>query len=241
MLAFIVRRSLLVNVVSLAFVAGGGGPQLTEAELAAKGKAEIQHKHYAKRSLVILAAVVAGLALYQWMIYSVRYVRTLACLNNATQRYFRIPSPTFASIKQHFLYAPTFRKRHRQAFRFLNMNCGILPSRFQSIFFFGVIAMNIAFCTYGIAWQGSRKTALSQVRNRTGTLAVVNMIPLVVLAGRNNPLITFLNFSFDTFNLVHRLFGRVVAVQAVVHSIAHAMIKVDKGVMFHPVGLSLAN
>lgn len=241
MLPFLIRRSLLASVASVAIAAGGGGPQLSEAELAAKAKAEVQHQIYAKRTLVILAAVVAGLALYWWTVYSIRYVRTLACLNNATQRYFRIPSPTFANIKQHLLYAPTFKKRHHQAFRFFNLNCGILPSRFQSIFFLGVIVMNVTFCTYRLAWQGPRKTALSQLRNRTGTLAVVNMIPLVVMAGRNNPMIAFLNLSFDTFNLLHRLFGRVVAVQAVVHSVAHVMIKVDKGMIFHLVGLRLTD
>ncbi len=37
------------------------------------------------------------------------------------------------------------------------------------------------------------------------------------MAGRNNPLINWLNCSFDTFNLLHRWFGRIVVLEAVTH------------------------
>lgn len=55
------------------------------------------------------------------------------------------------------------------------------------------------------------------------------MIPLVILAGRNNPLIGLLNISFDNFNLVHRWFGRIVVLQALAHTIAEVMKIMDKG------------
>lgn len=110
-----------------------------------------------------------------------------------------------------------------------SMNLGILPTRFQSIFLAGVVAMNISYCVYGIPWHGAQQDMLGHFGNRTGVLSVVNMVPLVLLAGRNNPLIVALNISFDTFNLVHRSFGRIVMVEAVVHSIAHVMKMVDRG------------
>ncbi len=40
------------------------------------------------------------------------------------------------------------------------------------------------------------------------------------MAARNNPLINWLNLSFDTFNLLHRWFGWIVVLEALVHSIA---------------------
>ena len=46
-------------------------------------------------------------------------------------------------------------------------------------------------------------------------------IPLFLLAGRNNPLIPLLGISFDTYNLMHRWFGRIVILEAVAHTIAH--------------------
>lgn len=40
------------------------------------------------------------------------------------------------------------------------------------------------------------------------------------MAGRNNPLIKLLGISFDTFNLLHRWFGRIVILEAVAHTLA---------------------
>lgn len=212
---------------------GGGspshGPPLSAAQVAAQAKAEAQSRRYGNDLLSILAAVVVALVLYRVALCSVRYIRALACLNNSTQRYFQLAPPTFAFIKQHLLYAPLFRSRHSREFRLFSMNLGILPTRFQSIFLVGVVAMNISYSVYGIPWHGAQQEKLGQLRNRTGILAVVNMIPLVLLAGRNNPLTIALNISFDTFNVVHRSFGRIVVIEAVVHSIAHIMKMVDGG------------
>ena len=46
-------------------------------------------------------------------------------------------------------------------------------------------------------------------------------VPLFLLAGRNNPLIPLLNISFDTYNLIHRWFGRIVILEALAHTLAH--------------------
>jgi hypothetical protein len=46
------------------------------------------------------------------------------------------------------------------------------------------------------------------------------MVPLFLMAGRNNPLIKLLGLSFDTFNLLHRWLGRIVALEAVAHTLA---------------------
>ena len=51
------------------------------------------------------------------------------------------------------------------------------------------------------------------------------------MAGRNNPLIKWLNISFDTFNLLHRWFGRIVIIEAVVHTLAFLIPNIsEKGV-----------
>lgn len=46
-------------------------------------------------------------------------------------------------------------------------------------------------------------------------------IPLFILVGRNNPLIPLLGISFDTYNLIHRWFGRIVILEAICHTLAH--------------------
>lgn len=40
------------------------------------------------------------------------------------------------------------------------------------------------------------------------------------MGGRNNPLIQMLGISFDTFNLLHRWFGRIVILEALAHTLA---------------------
>lgn len=49
------------------------------------------------------------------------------------------------------------------------------------------------------------------------------------MATRNNPLINWLNLSFDTFNLLHRWFGRIVVLQAVAHGVAWGVSKFQDG------------
>ncbi len=191
-------------------------PPETPAALAAEAVNNIRYGVYI---MVILGASVFALGIYRVVIHSVRYIRTLTCLNNDTQRYFKMPSLAFSGVKQHLLYAPLFRRQHRQPVGVGPINLGVLPSRFQTLFLTAVIAMNVVLCVRGIEWHGPLLIKLHHFRNRTGTLSVVNMIPLVVMAGRNNPLIRLLNISFDTFNMCHRWFGRIVVAEVLAHSI----------------------
>ena len=54
-------------------------------------------------------------------------------------------------------------------------------------------------------------------------------VPLFIMAARNNPLIKWLNLSFDTFNLLHRWFGRIVVLEALAHAISWAASTVSTG------------
>ena len=53
-----------------------------------------------------------------------------------------------------------------------------------------------------------------------------------MLAGRNNPLIPLLGISFDTYNLIHRWFGRIVVLEALAHTLAFLA---KDGWMFTPI------
>lgn len=169
--------------------------------------------------LIALGAIVMSIIIFRIAIQSVQHIRKLTCLNNDNQRYFRTPNPNFGRIKQHVLNAPFFRRRHQEQIRIGPLETGILPTRFQSLLLAGIIAMIVILSVRGIEWNGPMITKLEHFRNRTGTLAVVNMIPLVIMAGRNNPLISWLNISYDTFNLMHRWFGRIVVSLAVSHGV----------------------
>lgn len=194
-----------------------------------RAAAAVDNILFARYILSTLAAVAFCLFIYRVVIQSIRYIRTLTCLNNDTQKYFKMPNLAFGAVKQHLLYAPLLRRRRNREIHFAWFHLGYIPTRFQSLFLAGIITLNVTLSVWGIEWDGTRDAALSHLRNRTGTLSVVNMIPLVILAGRNNPLIGLLNISFDNFNLVHRWFGRIFVLQALAHSIAHVMIIVDRG------------
>ncbi|KAH7127720.1 ferric reductase like transmembrane component-domain-containing protein [Dactylonectria macrodidyma] len=149
-------------------------------------------------------------------------VRKVACLNNDRQRYFAVPSSTLASVKRHILYAPVFRKRHNREIQLSSaVNMGTLPTRFQLLFLSAYFATNVVFCVIEIPFAQTNTIAAASLRNRAGVLSVLNMIPLFLLAGRNNPLIPLLGISFDTYNLIHRWFGRIVILEALVHTLAH--------------------
>lgn len=170
--------------------------------------------------LVICGAVSAALIIWRITVALTTYIRTVTSLNNETQRYYVGTSSKWAWVKKNLLYSPLFRKRHNREFQLSSaINVGTLPTRFQFLFILGYFATNVAFCVVHIPFE-SFQDAAKQLRNRSGTLAVVNMIPLFLMAGRNNPLIQLLGMSFDTFNLLHRWFGRIVALEAVCHTLA---------------------
>lgn len=169
----------------------------------------------------IWVAFVGTFFLYQVVFHFSKYLRTLACLNNDTQRYFATPNALFATFRKHFLDAPLFRQRHHREFKLSSaINVGTLPSRLQTFMLVGYFATNVGLSVWRIDWSQPFSAAAGEIRNRTGVMAVINMIPLFLLAGRNNPVIKLTGISFDTMNLIHRWFGRIVVLEAVAHTAA---------------------
>ncbi len=191
-----------------------GAPQNSPAVQAAIASNNVLFAHYI---LIILGAIVVSMVIYRVIIYSVRLLRTLTCLNNDRQQYFKLPNRLYGWFKQHILYAPLFTLRHSKQMRIGPFDMGIIPSRFQSLLLTGILVIEAVLCAYGIEWHGPIMNLLQHLGNRAGTLAVVNLIPLVLLAGRNNPLISLLNISYDSSNLMHRWFGRIVVALAITH------------------------
>ena len=194
-----------------------------------KTRADIE---YHSRWMMVSLAAFAALPLV-YRICSVVYsrIRLMVCLGVENQRYFALPTNEWACfIKKHIMYSPLFRVRHNREFQLSTaVNVGTLPTRFQTFFLLGYLVGNVVFCTYMVDWTSDTATLLGEVRNRTGVLSTVNMVPLVLLAGRNNPLIPLLGISFDTFNLVHRWLGRIVVLEAVAHSFCYMVAKAMKG------------
>lgn len=171
--------------------------------------------------LLVLGCISVVLLSWRLTTLLVRYVRTVTCLYNDTQRYFAQSSDNYSWFKRNVQYAPILSKRHNREFQLSSaINVGTLPTRLQLVFLLGYFATNVAFCVMTIDFSGEFSDVAKLIRNRTGYLSVVNMIPLFLMAGRNNPLITLLGMSFDTFNLLHRWLGRIVMLEGVAHTVA---------------------
>lgn len=136
----------------------------------------------------------------------------------------REESAWWPRAKKHILYAPLGRKRHNREIQLSSaVSVGTLPSRFQTILISLYLTSQVIFCLC-LDYSANEKAALvAELRGRSGTLAVLNMVPLFLFASRNNPLISILHISFDTYNLLHRWLGRIVALEAIVHTIAWAV------------------
>ena len=175
----------------------------------------------------IWVAFVCVFFMYQVIFHFVRYIRTVACLNNETQRYFAKPHVLFAWFKKNCLEAPLFGTRHHREFKLsAAIGVGTLPSRLQTFLLLGYFSTNVGFCFWSIDFSGDYSKVAGEFRNRTGIMSTINMIPLFLLAGRNNPVIKLTGISFDTMNLIHRWFGRITVLEAVCHTAAWMAAKV---------------
>jgi hypothetical protein len=215
-----------------AAASGAHGATATPAAAAAShaegpGPADFENMDVQHYLGYIWVAVIAVFIIYQFVFHFVRYVRTVACLTNETQRYFAQPHALYTWFKRNLLNAPLFKQRHHREFKLSSaINIGTLPSRLQTLLLVGYFSTNVLFCVWSIDWSGGFSTVAGEFRNRTGVMAVINMIPLFLLAGRNNPFIALSGISFDTMNLIHRWFGRIVVLEALCHTIAYMANKV---------------
>ncbi|KAL2863748.1 ferric reductase family protein [Aspergillus lucknowensis] len=138
-------------------------------------------------------------------------------------------SQLWVNIKKHVLYAPLGKKRHNREIQLSSaINVGTLPSRFQTILISLYAASQVAYCVLLDYDENVKAALVAELRGRSGTLAVLNMVPLFILAGRNNPLIPLLRISFDTYNLLHRWLGRIIVIESLVHTAAWATNAADE-------------
>jgi predicted ferric reductase len=156
-----------------------------------------------------------------------RLVSAMSLPGDKQQFWRRTQWHRMPGLKRGLIYAPLGNKRHNREIRLSSAaNMGTLPSRLHSLIIFGYLASNLAYM-FILDWKIENKYALcAEIRGRSGTLSVVNMVPLIIFAGRNNPLIGLLNISFDTYNLLHRWMGRISVIEVIIHFIAWLVVQV---------------
>jgi Ferric reductase like transmembrane component/Ferric reductase NAD binding domain/FAD-binding domain len=190
-------------------------------------------------SMVSIAVFILACRILQLCNSHLRRIFSLTA-STGQQSYWSFDQTSFwPKFKRSVLYAPLGKKRHNREIKFSEaVNVGTLPSRFHAFLLFLLLGSNIAYCCI-LDYRESKAAILAEVRGRTGVLATVNMIPLFLFAGRNNPAISLLKVSFDTYNLLHRWIGRIVVVEAFAHTIAWGANSVEAkgmGGTWHSIG-----
>ncbi|CAK4031099.1 FRE ferric reductase-like transmembrane component [Lecanosticta acicola] len=184
----------------------------------------------------VLLAFFLGLllvtAIYRWLLMFDAQVRHMLTMGReADQRYWMHNHTAFwPKVKKHLLWAPLFRVRHNTEITWKNtsVSFGTLPSRFHALLLFSYVASNIAYCL-AIDWSKESYAVVAELRGRTGVLAALNIIPTMIFAMRNNPLLPVLRVSYDTFNLLHRWCARIVVLESILHTIMWAVNNVQAG------------
>lgn len=167
---------------------------------------------------------------YHSIMVLIKYLRKISCLNNENQRYFNDPPVIFGLTKRYLLDAPLFRKRHhRELMLGSKIHLGSIPNRMQAIFVVCYVAALVVLTFIRIDYSAPERMWQTWLMRRSGTLAIMNLLPLFLLSGRNNPLIKLCGISFDTYNLLHRWVGRAVVFEALVHGITYFTKKVHHG------------
>ncbi|MCJ1308566.1 hypothetical protein MMC25_002219 [Agyrium rufum] len=171
-------------------------------------------------SIAFLFIVIIIIRLGQQLHAHLRHMKCLSTTAAIQQRYFmHDPNWIWPALKKALIYAPLRHKRHNREIQLSKaISVGTIPSRLHTLILSFYLLSNIIYCCLLSYGEKNKAALIAEARGRTGHLAVVNMVGLFVLAGRNNPLIGILRVSFDTFNLFHRWIGRVVVLQAIAHT-----------------------
>lgn len=177
---------------------------------------------------------------YRWIHIGKSHLRKVVAAARDDQRYFMYNhSAVWLWIKNHILYAPLGHVRHNRELQLSRaIGMGTLPGRFHTILLGLYLGSNLAYCLV-MDWHADSSQILANLRGRSGQLAALNIIPTIVFALRNNPLLKITGVSYDAFNLLHRWAARIVVIESALHTIAWAVNNHRVGGA-HQVALSLS-
>lgn len=132
------------------------------------------------------------------------------------------PYTVVSKFRKYFILPSTFGGRHIASVK----GVGTLPLRWQSIVVAVVFIFTVIFMFVRIkATEGPETTYYTKtlevtrfIGDRCGILAVTQLPVLFLFGGRNNVLMFYTGWSFDTFNVFHKWQGRFVLMIASVHA-----------------------
>ncbi|ATY66374.1 ferric-chelate reductase (Fre2) [Cordyceps militaris] len=133
-------------------------------------------------------------------------------------------APSWAWLNSLLVYPPLWGSQHRQPTA-RALGGGFMPTRGQALYTGVVVVLNVVLLIVPYAtlrpqatFATVREQELSTIGCRAGVMAMGNAVVLAVFAGRNNPLLALTGWNYDTYLLLHRVFGYLTMAHTVVHS-----------------------
>ncbi|TEB15749.1 hypothetical protein FA13DRAFT_1759168 [Coprinellus micaceus] len=131
-----------------------------------------------------------------------------------------------ASLEQ-----PLVGRRHRTPIADL----AIMPTRGQALYIAYLIAAQVFFCTFPLVYVHPNSLVPTRkqhfflvIGDRTGVIAVANLLGLLVFSSRNNILLWITNWRHSTFLLIHRWIGYFLILEVSIHSLLLFLLHLDE-------------
>lgn len=191
---------------------------------------EVLNMRATNQLLIVFLAFAGAFGVYNLVTITLRHMRRIATMNSDRQRYFAQRN-AFGEVKKELVYAPLGPRRMNRSLGFKSIQLGSIPSRMQTILLIHLVGVNVYLLVRDLPAVPLPVNDLSQFYTRASTLALVNAIPLFVMAGRRNPLIALLGIDFSSFNTLHRWIGRLVISLILVHAISFIYSTAQRGML----------
>lgn len=172
-------------------------------------------------SLIALSILITSIRLIKGLLQSSRH-----CTPAYTRNFHNTKFTAFeAVLKAFIIYGPLWRFRRAREATFFNgrVNFGQLPSRSYALCIVLFLGLNIFLFTWNLPWSAQATDFVPLIRNRLGTVAVSNLIPIVLTSAVYNPLIPLLGISYDGFNSLHRWFSRITVLELIAHGLCNVL------------------
>ncbi|TEB30519.1 metalloreductase [Coprinellus micaceus] len=121
------------------------------------------------------------------------------------------------------LERPLVGYRHRTP---IISDLGIMPTRGQTLYIVYILAAHGVLCVFPLFYLYPNSIApnraqhyLIMIGDRTGVVAMANLLPLLLFSSRNNVLLWITNWRHSTFLLLHRWIGYCLIIEISAHSL----------------------
>ncbi|KAF7311967.1 Ferric-chelate reductase [Mycena indigotica] len=139
----------------------------------------------------------------------------------------------FSAIKKHVRYAALFSRRHQVPYL---GGLFTAPTRLLSIFVVLCLAVGLILNAVqhrsvqpNSIYANRTNELLNNVGLAAGDLALTAFVLVWLAAARNNPFLWLTGWAYDTFQVLHRWFGRLATLYSLLHTVTYTNLYARRG------------